>query len=292
MSEGRTAHIAWRLHRPADHTADADDTANAGSTGAPPALLLLHGFTDSAACWEPVVPALTGIGGIGGMGGIGGVGGIVATDARGHGDSGLPDGPVGPERHAADQALVLDDLGVTEPVVVIGHSMGALTALTLAATRPELVAALVLEDPPPYGMGAGPRGVPSWLADLRSLDLPGRLAYAREHHPAWSEAELPPWALSKEQIDPRYCERPGTALDPLHDLAPDVRCDTLLVYGDADLGGMVADADADTFRKAAAGTVTTVRVPGAGHNVRRDTTGAYLRAVHAFLDDVRSRPPR
>ncbi|MEU4833514.1 alpha/beta hydrolase, partial [Streptosporangium sp. NPDC023615] len=257
------------------------DGGRAAPTRPPsPALLLLHGFTDSAACWEPVVPALAGYGG------------IIATDARGHGGSGLPEGPVGPERHAADQALVLDDLGVTEPVVVIGHSMGALTAITLAATRPELVAALVLEDPPPHGMGAGPRGVPDWLAALRALDLAGRVAHAREHDPAWSEAELAPWALSKEQIDPRYCERPGTPLDPFHDLAPDLRCDTLLLYGDADRGGMVTDADADAFRRASAGAVTTVRVPGAGHNVRRDTAGAYVRAVRAFLDGVLPRSSR
>ncbi|MFB9678993.1 alpha/beta fold hydrolase [Streptosporangium vulgare] len=268
VSDRRTAHIAWRHH------------GHAGDTGVPPALLLLHGFTDSAACWEPVVPALAGYGC------------IVATDARGHGDSGLPEGPVGPRQHAADQALVLDDLGVSEPVVVIGHSMGALTAVALAATRPDLVAALVLEDPPPYGMGGRPRGVPAWLAGLRSLDLAGRVAHAREHEPAWSEAELPPWALSKGQIDPRYCERDVTLLDPLHDLAADVRCDTLLVYGDADRGGMVTDADADAFRKAAAGTVTAVRVPGAGHSVRRDAADAYLRAVRAFLDAVRSRRPR
>ncbi|MER5646493.1 alpha/beta hydrolase [Streptosporangium sp. NPDC002524] len=267
VTDGRTAHIAWRHH---------------GDTGAPPSLLLLHGFTDSAACWDPVVPALAG---------HGGVGGIVATDARGHGDSGLPEGPVGPRRHAADQALVLDDLGVTEPVVVIGHSMGALTAVTLAATRPDLVAALVLEDPPPHGMGGRPRGVPAWLTELRALDLAGRVAYAREHDPAWSEAELPPWALGKERIDPRYCERDVTLLDPLHDLAADVRCDTLLLYGDADRGGMVTDADADAFREAAAGAVTTVHVPGAGHNVRRDTAEAYLREVGAFLDAVRSRRP-
>jgi len=33
------------------------------------------------------------------------------------------------------------------PVTVVGHSFGGAIALTLAATRPDLVAALVLLDP-------------------------------------------------------------------------------------------------------------------------------------------------
>jgi lipase len=71
---------------------------------------------------------------------------VVALDARGHGGTPLPDEPFTIAALAADAAEALRalDLG---PALVVGHSMGGATAEELALTAPELVAALVLEDP-------------------------------------------------------------------------------------------------------------------------------------------------
>jgi pimeloyl-ACP methyl ester carboxylesterase len=44
--------------------------------------------------------------------------------------------------------VVLLDVSGMEPVPVVGHSLGALVGLALAASRPDRVAALVLLDPP------------------------------------------------------------------------------------------------------------------------------------------------
>lgn len=98
--------------------------------GVGPQILLLHGLMGRAATWWPVARWLTGHGH------------VLGLDARGHGRSEAR-GPWTTERMAADAAELLDEAG---PAVVIGHSMGGLHGLVLAARRPDLVRALVVED--------------------------------------------------------------------------------------------------------------------------------------------------
>lgn len=73
----------------------------------------------------------------------------VAYDARGHGHSGRADGPAdyGYPQLAADLGAVLDEVSGTEPVVLLGISMGAHTAVRFAIDEPERVAGLVLITP-------------------------------------------------------------------------------------------------------------------------------------------------
>jgi esterase len=69
---------------------------------------------------------------------------VVALDQRGHGlaDHG---GPFTRGEFVADAAAVIDQLG-SGPVVVLGHSLGGITAYQLAAQHPKLVRALIIED--------------------------------------------------------------------------------------------------------------------------------------------------
>ncbi len=73
---------------------------------------------------------------------------VVGMDARGHGRTRAPAVP----RKLKDWNIFADDLGhffshLNEPVIAIGHSLGAVASLILAAKRPELVRALILIDP-------------------------------------------------------------------------------------------------------------------------------------------------
>ena len=101
-----------------------------GGSGTP--ILLLHGLMGRATTWWPVAQWLRRYGR------------VVGVDARGHGRS-QASGPWTTERLAADAAEVLEGLDAG-PAVVIGHSMGGLTGIELAARRPDLVRALVVED--------------------------------------------------------------------------------------------------------------------------------------------------
>ena len=80
---------------------------------------------------------------------------FVAVDARGHGHTewGPPDGYT-PERYFDDAIATLDEIG-GGPVVVMGSSFGATTALRIAARQPERVSALIMDDQPPEFPSSG-----------------------------------------------------------------------------------------------------------------------------------------
>jgi pimeloyl-ACP methyl ester carboxylesterase len=73
----------------------------------------------------------------------------ISVDLRGHGRSGKPKRQeYSPRVFADDVAWMCGELDVQKPVVV-GHSMGGLVALQLAASHPDLASGIVLVDPAP-----------------------------------------------------------------------------------------------------------------------------------------------
>lgn len=74
---------------------------------------------------------------------------VVSVDLRGHGESEMPRGAYPIEVYAEDLAAMIQRLNLGR-VVVVGHSMGGLVALQLAAAHGESVTALVMIDPSPF----------------------------------------------------------------------------------------------------------------------------------------------
>jgi len=109
-------------------------------------VLMLHGLGSSGASWRHVGQA------------IGERFRVIAPDARGHGDSEWT-ASYSFELMRDDVAGLMDQLGILGAIVV-GHSMGALTAYQLAATRPDLIRLLVLEEMPPPDPAEPPRPLP------------------------------------------------------------------------------------------------------------------------------------
>ena len=72
-----------------------------------------------------------------------------AYDHRGHGDSGRTPGVYTFVNYGRDAIAFLRGV-VREPALLIGHSLGAMTAIYAAANAPELVKAAFLADPPLY----------------------------------------------------------------------------------------------------------------------------------------------
>lgn len=73
---------------------------------------------------------------------------VVSVDLRGHGESDKPAGAYPITAYADDLAFVIDRLGLGR-VVAVGHSMGGIAVLQLAAAHPERVSAIVMVDPAP-----------------------------------------------------------------------------------------------------------------------------------------------
>jgi len=104
-----------------------------GPSGAAP-LVCLHGGGQTAYMWEELGDALRSRYH------------VLAPDLPAHGDSDPVDDP-DLSRHALAATIpaLLDEFGI-DRAVFIGASLGGITSLTLAATRPERVAAMVLVD--------------------------------------------------------------------------------------------------------------------------------------------------
>lgn len=98
-------------------------------------ILLLHGWMGSSYHWRKVMPLLAAHHR------------VVAIDARGYGESDKPYDGYDGRTLAEDLRQVAANLGLERPIV-IGHDMGALAALMIAAESPELVRGLVYVDEP------------------------------------------------------------------------------------------------------------------------------------------------
>jgi pimeloyl-ACP methyl ester carboxylesterase len=119
--------------------------------GAGPPVLLLHGLAGHAREWDSTAAWLARSHR------------VVAVEARAHGRSERSPGDVTPEAFAADAAHWIEELRLA-PAVVAGQSLGGLTALLLAARRPDLVRGLVVAEATPARDPGGVDIVERWLA--------------------------------------------------------------------------------------------------------------------------------
>jgi pimeloyl-ACP methyl ester carboxylesterase len=120
-------------------------------------VMLLHGLASQRRFWDLVVARLPGVP-------------LLAVDQRGHGDSDVPTSGYDGSTVTSDAVAVLDAIG-WDSVVVVGHSWGAATALSLAAREPDRVCAVICVD---GGFGGRPATVAK--EELRALLEPPRFA--------------------------------------------------------------------------------------------------------------------
>src|SRR5262249_47120169 len=102
--------------------------------GPGPAVVLLHGFPLGREMWREQ------------FAGLGSIYKVIAPDLRGHGDSPAPDGDYTIDEMADDVIELLDPLGLDDPVVVGGLSMGGYVALSMISRYPARIRGLVLMD--------------------------------------------------------------------------------------------------------------------------------------------------
>jgi pimeloyl-ACP methyl ester carboxylesterase len=124
----------------------------ATGTDGPP-VVLLHGLGDSWRSFEAMFPVL------------GARFRLLAPDQRGHGDSD-PAATYTIADFTAD-AIAFIQRAAAPPVYLIGHSLGGIVAQRIAASRPDLVCALVLISTAPTA--AGHPGLREFLVDLTAL---------------------------------------------------------------------------------------------------------------------------
>jgi predicted dehydrogenase/pimeloyl-ACP methyl ester carboxylesterase len=247
--------------------------------GDKPPIVLCHGFSDNGLCWTPVVRVLEPDYD------------VIMMDARGHGLSEAPEEGYTTEDRADDLAGLIRALGLERPAV-LGHSMGASTAANAAARYPDLIGKLLLEDPawrdePRTGPVA--EGRRAWLEEWRSKLVAQKgksraalMAECRVQSPTWAEAELGPWAESKQRLSLNVFRGFDVPPAPWQDTAAKIACPTLLITADTERGAIVTPEAAEQATRLNA-CIRVAAIEGAGHNIRREAFEAYMAAVKGFL---------
>lgn len=226
---------------------------------------------------------------------------VTAVDHRGHGRSGRADSYLVKDYVADAVAFVRSE--VREPAVLFGHSLGALTALGVAAACPELVRGVVLEDPPAasllanlhetnYGVTwhamatiAGKPDVQAAfaaLADVRLRDgrtLGSTRDAAALRFLARCMVDLDP-AIFTPALDGRWLDGYG-----LLATAAQVKCPALLLVSDPAVGGMMPAGDAELLMTALPDGYR-IDFPGRGHLLHGEHPDAVLKAVLPFLESL------
>jgi pimeloyl-ACP methyl ester carboxylesterase len=237
--------------------------------GAP--IVLVHGLMGRGSTWSRQTPWLAAHGA------------VYTYDAPWHRGRDVADGhPVSTERFVSDLADAVAALG--RPVTLLGHSMGGLHGWCLAAARPELVTALVVEDMAPdfRGRTTGPwepwlHALPVEFASAQQIfdqfgDVAGQYfleAFDRTATGWRLHGHTRRWIEIAAEWGTRHYWDQWRA----------VRAPALLI----EAGNSVTPPGQMREMQETGGRATYLHVPGAGHLVHDDAPPQYRGAVEAFL---------
>jgi pimeloyl-ACP methyl ester carboxylesterase len=238
------------------------------------AVVLLHGLTGDGACWTPLARTFDG------------AFDVVMPDARGHGGSSAPDRGYRYDDHARDIAGLIRGLGLARPVL-LGHSMGGMTAAVVASRQAEIVRGLVLVDPTFLSPERQREVYDSDVADQhrRALGLAKSdlVAQGRTRHPRRSPEIV-------ERLAEARLKTHLAAFDVLTPPNPDYRqvvsaidVPILLVIGDS--SPVVTLEMAEELRRLNA-RVRVAQIPDAGHGLPYDQPERLAAVVVPLLREL------
>jgi pimeloyl-ACP methyl ester carboxylesterase len=224
---------------------------------------------------------------------------ICALDLRGNGRSGWAPGTYRLQDFAQDTVEFVSHLQA--PTVLVGHSIGGVIALMVAARCPDKTKALIIEDAPltldnyRRFIDASRDMFRLWL-DLKQAakseqDLCLTLAEAYTDYPGVTSAWTMFFAGCLWQLDPTYFD----AL--LHDfdgfahgydykrIFSNIRCPVLVLRGETRLGAVMAD-DEISWLQQTFSNVECVLIDSVGHLLHLENQGQtpVLTEMMAFLE--------
>jgi pimeloyl-ACP methyl ester carboxylesterase len=242
-------------------------------------IVLSHGLTDNGLAWSRLAHELEA------------TYDLIMVDARGHGLSDKPETGYTPQDYMRDLVGVIQVLGVQQPILM-GHSMGGVTAALAAAEYPELVRAAILEDPPWRWPSSADQSTANkrtlyehWhtrLALRKMLTTAESFVRGRRERPLWSpedhEADVP----AKEQVSMQVLEFILHHEQTWAQQVTKFECPVLLIYGNPALGSVIGPDVAAEARRINP-SVEPVQIPTAGHSIRRECFDEYVAVVREFL---------
>jgi len=246
-----------------------------------PAVVLIHGYTDSARDWVPMLPYVSK------------QFRLILVDIRGHGRSSKPECCYSRLDFAYDIKLLLDTLGV-QRADIVGHSLGSIIAQSFAEYWPERTSRVVLIS----STGGPPADVPpkppqfDFAAEIRKLKEP-------------IDADSPfmvAWWYSPTPVDPDFIRRQrhdaagiplrvwlavldqavsANAYEDLQSTLPRLKARTLLIWGSKD--PIMEEPVRKTLRDALPNAQVKV-FEGLGHNPFWEDPAGVAKVINEFLE--------
>ena len=243
-----------------------------------PPVVLIHGYTDNARDWVPLIPYLSK------------KFRLIVVDIRGHGRSDKPECCYARIDFAYDIRLLLDALHI-DKADVVGHSLGSMITQVLAEEWPQRVRKVVL-----ISSTAGPRpGSPpkqpafDYAAQIRKLkepidpDSPFMIAWWDSPKPVNPEfikrqrrdaAQIPlaVWLAVLDQ---------GASPSDLQRTLPKLQAPALLIWGSDD---PIVDEEARQTLRQGLPAATVKLFQGLGHNPFWENPEAVAAVINRFLE--------
>lgn len=268
-------------HQQPHHLTRPDGVIGYTDTGTGPLVVLVPGMGDTIATWRDVAGPLAADHR------------VAACDLRGHGLSGTTFRVHGDGATGADLLALIEHLDAG-PAVLVGNSMGGSAAVWAAATRPDLVAGLVLVSP---FVSERPLAAPVRAATRLAYGLLfsrpwGAWAWSRYYGGPLSRGTHAPWLAEHVTHLRTHLREPGR-LRSLRELA--VQLDHSVVAEVADRVTapavvLIGEHDPDypdvptaLAEAGAALRARTVLVEGAAHYAQHQAPGVVLDAARALL---------
>ena len=242
--------------------------------GSKPPVVLLHGLTGSGGCWSPLARALEG------------EYDVVMPDARGHGNSSAPLNGYRYNDHASDVVELIQGLGLAAPVL-LGHSMGGMTATMVASEVATAIRGVILADPtflsPQRQREVHESDVVDQHRRLLGSNKSDVLAQARIRHPHRSSELVELLAQARLQT------RIG-AFDILTPPNPEYHrlVSTIYIPGLLVIGGNGAVVSLETARELQSlnHRLWVEQIQDAGHGLPYDQPDRFAAVVRSFLRSV------
>ena len=250
-------------------THDWPSTQGDASVDAPVAVLV-HGVTGWWKTWWRVGPALADRGWR-----------VIAVDQRGHGTSPRMAEPATLDDLADDLERAIERHATPPIDLLIGHSLGAMVAMTLARRRPSITRRLVLEDPPSIDRTTDEEFFASLRAGVRDARNAPRAQVERElaENPRWlrgdAEQDVEGRALTDAEGIVASLRRPRPLT--VADSAAEMEVPTLYLLADEERSVLTGPARA-RLREQLPSDARVLEFD-AGHTIHRDRFDEYMAAV-------------